>query len=166
MTREKAIKIIKEFISGTCLHLVDQEALETLIPELKENEDERIRKDIISHFESIKTRALYDRQEESDSIVSSCNEKIAYLKNLEDKKSATIEQVYEKFLSSDTLKSAKENKYIRAQLLWELMHNGIITEVDYQYLTDENRKPWTEEEYRKAHKKGFEASEQLKHLGM
>ena len=36
MTREKAIKIIKEFINGTCLHLVDQEALKTLIPELKE----------------------------------------------------------------------------------------------------------------------------------
>lgn len=42
MTREKALKIIKEFINGTCLHLVDQEALETLIPELKENENEKI----------------------------------------------------------------------------------------------------------------------------
>lgn len=42
MTREEAIKIVKEFINGTCLHLVDQEALETLIPELAENEDERI----------------------------------------------------------------------------------------------------------------------------
>ena len=47
MTREKAIKIIKEFINGTCLHLVDQEALETLIPELAESEDERIRKEIV-----------------------------------------------------------------------------------------------------------------------
>ena len=42
MTREKAIKIVKEFINGTCLHLVDQEALETLIPELRESEDDRI----------------------------------------------------------------------------------------------------------------------------
>lgn len=48
MTREKAIKIVKEFINGTCLHLVDQEALETLIPELAESEDERIKKDIIN----------------------------------------------------------------------------------------------------------------------
>lgn len=57
MTREKAIKIIKEFINGTCLHLVDQEALETLIPELKESEDERIIRAIIdalySHTNSI-----------------------------------------------------------------------------------------------------------------
>lgn len=49
MTREKAVKIIKEFINGTCLHTVDQEALETLIPELaeSESEDERIRKALI-----------------------------------------------------------------------------------------------------------------------
>lgn len=50
MTREKAIKIVKEFISGTCLHLVDQEALETLIPELAESEDERIRKTLIEEL--------------------------------------------------------------------------------------------------------------------
>lgn len=42
MTREKAIEIVKEFIKGTCLHMVDQEALETLIPELTENDNERI----------------------------------------------------------------------------------------------------------------------------
>ena len=50
MTREKAIKIVKEFINSTCLHLVDQEALETLIPELRESEDERIRKELINFF--------------------------------------------------------------------------------------------------------------------
>ena len=44
MTREEAIKIVKEFINGTCLHLVDQEALKTLIPELAESEDERVEK--------------------------------------------------------------------------------------------------------------------------
>ena len=52
MTREKAIKIIKEFINGTCLHLVDQEALKTLIPELKESEDERIRKALVWHLKA------------------------------------------------------------------------------------------------------------------
>ncbi len=174
MTREEAIKIIKEFINGTCLHTVDQEALETLIPELKESEDERIRKEIVDHFERVKEQAIRDYQEDTDEIVASCNEKIAYLENLEDKKPATIEQVSEKFLSSDTLKKAKENKYIRAQLFWELMHNGIITEVDYLYLTDDKRKPWTVvtlvkplvEEYQKAYKNGFDASEQLKHFGM
>ena len=46
MTREEAIKIVKEFINGTCLHLVDQEALETLIPELAESEDERMIREI------------------------------------------------------------------------------------------------------------------------
>ena len=47
MTRENAIKIIKEFIKGICLDLVDQEALKTLIPELNESEDESIRKELI-----------------------------------------------------------------------------------------------------------------------
>lgn len=77
MTREEAIKIIKEFINGTCLHLVDQEALETLIPELKESEDEKIRKnliellldtpaqDIISHhLELNKVLAYLEKQKE------------------------------------------------------------------------------------------------------
>lgn len=53
MTREEAIKIIKEFVNGTCLHLVDQEALETLIPELKESDDERIRKEIIEYLKIV-----------------------------------------------------------------------------------------------------------------
>ena len=73
-----------------------------------------------------------------------------------------IEQVYKEFINPEKLKDAKTNKYIRAQLLWELMHNGIITEVDYQYLTDDKRKPWTAEEYRIAYQKGFDMSEQLK----
>lgn len=42
MEREEAI------INGTCLHLVDQEALETLIPELKESCNERIKEDIVA----------------------------------------------------------------------------------------------------------------------
>ena len=77
-------------------------------------------------------------------------------------KPATIEQVYEKFVKPEVIKEVRTNKYIRAQLLWELMHNGIITEVDYNYLTDDSRKPWSKEEYRKAYKDGFEVSEQLK----
>jgi len=54
MTREKAIKIVKEFINGTHLHLADQEALETLIPELTESEDEKIRKGLINHLKELR----------------------------------------------------------------------------------------------------------------
>ena len=56
MTREKAIKIVKEFINSTCLHLVDQEALETLIPELAESEDERIRQALIEGVRQIRCK--------------------------------------------------------------------------------------------------------------
>lgn len=55
-------------------------AVEMVFPQLKESDDERVRKDIIDHFELIKAGALYDNQEGSDNIISSCNEKIAYLK--------------------------------------------------------------------------------------
>lgn len=58
MTREEAIKIIKEFVNGTCLHLVDQEALETLIPELKESDDERMLQTIIKGFENCKRNGM------------------------------------------------------------------------------------------------------------
>ena len=86
----------------------------------------------------------------------------AFIAGQKEHKPLTIESAYEKFVNPETLKKARTNKYIRAQLLWELMHNGIITEVDYQYLTDNQRKPWTAEEYRIAYQKGFEMSEQLK----
>ena len=136
-------------------------------PEIEEqkqecSEDKRIREDIIALIKF----ALNDGSAVSPGSYTTKEEAIAYLEKLEDKKPVTIEQVYEKFLSSDTLKLAKENKYIRAQLFWELMHNGIITEVDYMYLTDDKRKPWTEEEYLKAYRNGFNASEQLKNLGV
>lgn len=58
MTKEEAIEIVKEFINGTCLHLVDQEALETLIPELRESEDERIRKEMIEFLNQYKEDGL------------------------------------------------------------------------------------------------------------
>lgn len=88
-----------------------------------------------------------------------CNE---WIEQQKEQKPLTIESAYENFVNPETLKEARTNKYIKAQLLWELMHNGIITEVDYQYLTDDKRKPWTAEEYRIAYQKGFDMSEQLK----
>ena len=85
-----------------------------------------------------------------------------YSDEQKEKNEITIKQVYKEFINPEKLKDAKTNKYIRAQLFWELAHNGIITAVDYQYLIDDNRKPWTEEEYLKAYRKGFDVSEQLK----
>ena len=48
MTREEAIKVIK---SATVYTPEEMKALETLIPELRESEDERIRKEIICFIE-------------------------------------------------------------------------------------------------------------------
>ncbi len=150
MTREEAIKKVRQM----SLPKETMEILEALAPELAESGDEKIRKHIIEILNSLPGCYWHGEKDKSDCVT--------YLEKQKEKKPATIEQVYENFLSSDTLKSAKENKYIRAQLLWELMHNGIITEVDYQYLTDDKHKPWTAEEYRIAYQKGFDMSEQLK----
>lgn len=49
MTRENAIKIVRNI----CQTDAEKEALATLIPELRESEDERIRKDIIAFLQSM-----------------------------------------------------------------------------------------------------------------
>lgn len=86
MTRDEAIKLVKRIKGAMVYTEEEKEAIETLIPELRESEDERIRKDIVIHFELIKEQALYDRQEESNSIVSSCNEKINWLEKQKEQK--------------------------------------------------------------------------------
>ena len=152
ITRKEAL----EYVNNMWMSKETHDALEALIPEFGESEDERIRKFIqkllITARDTISNSSKWEQY----------NDALAWLEKQKEQKPLTIESVYEKFVNPETLKEARINKYIRAQLLWELMHNGIITEVDYQYLTDDKRKPWTVEEYRIAYQKGFEMSEQLK----
>ena len=51
MTREEAIKVVRNIYQTDA----EKEALETLIPELKESEDERIRKGLIEALKTSKT---------------------------------------------------------------------------------------------------------------
>jgi hypothetical protein len=212
---DKALNWMRELYPG--LHGATKEDAEHYFPELRESEDERIRKkcielikrvipsgdsqgqeskeilDCIAYLEKQKydrMKPIYDARESFESALEKAwNDyhngyenvdkleddyvecahakgfREGYLFGIEKQKEQneiTIEQVYKEFINPEKLKGAKTNKYIRAQLLWELMHNGIITAVDYQYLTDDKRKPWTEEEYLKAYRKGFDVSEQLK----
>ena len=123
--------------------------LAEIFPELAESEDERIRKELMDIIEKSYIYGGFTLNSKKD-----LDRYLAWLEKQKGKMTAEEFQL--------KLKEAKENKYIRAQLLWELMHSGIITEVDYQYLTDDKRKPWTVEEYRIAYQEGFEMSEQLK----
>lgn len=92
-------------------------AVEIIFPQLRESDDERVRKDIIDHFESIKTQALYDNQEESDNIISSCNEKIAYL---EKQKENQYFAGYAKGYSEGQLNPKQEKqKYDRMQPIYD-----------------------------------------------
>ena len=58
MTREEAIKAITawDFLDND-----EKEAIETLIPELKESGDERIRKEIISALKNANYKGVYDK---------------------------------------------------------------------------------------------------------
>lgn len=49
MEKKEAMKILKDFYDKSALFSI-RTALDTIIPELKENEDEKIRKDIKQHF--------------------------------------------------------------------------------------------------------------------
>ena len=129
MTRKEAIKIVKEFINGTCLHMVGREALETLIPELRESEDERTRKEIICFIEYEEARgnipdkwyqakrpgvwiSYLEKQKESEEELSeSEDERIrkVIVKSIEEDSS-----VYEQEISKESmlawLKKQKEQK--------------------------------------------------------
>ena len=50
MTREEAIEIVRKLYYDSLFLKKDKEAIETLIPGIKESEDERIRKDIINYI--------------------------------------------------------------------------------------------------------------------
>ena len=62
MTREEAIKSVKQFFTGMGIALSNKtkEAFESLIPELAESEDERITKELIEIVESYRINCVYD----------------------------------------------------------------------------------------------------------
>ena len=78
MNREEAIKIVKSHYPANKQML--NEALEFLIPELKESEDEKIRKDLITFLDEIwhlGKNANFDKWDKSD-----CSNWIAWLEKL------------------------------------------------------------------------------------
>ena len=116
MTREEAIKIVKEFINGTCLHLVDQEALETLIPELRESEDEKTRKWIVDLIKEVRDDEDWCVKQEN------CERAIAYLEKQKEQK--PIKVIYiPKFRSGDTIVSTKNQ-----HLTYIIRKTGVMDE--------------------------------------
>ena len=83
MNREEAIKIVKSHYPANKQML--NEALEFLIPELKESEDEKIRKDLITFLDEIwhlGKNANFDKWDKSD-----CSNWIAWLEKQGEQKS-------------------------------------------------------------------------------
>lgn len=70
MERKEAIEVIKKNWPDSSFTML-REALETLVPELKENDDERIRKEIIDHISNIKSTTISDlREKQFDSWIA------------------------------------------------------------------------------------------------
>ncbi len=88
MTREEAIKIVQ---SATVWTDEEREALSMLIPELAENEDERLRREIISALKFANDGGVYDKH-------------IAYLENLKDRLAPIYEDI-------DSFESALEKAW-------------------------------------------------------
>lgn len=135
MTREKAIKIVKEFINGTCLHLVDQEALVTLVPELGESEDERIRKWIVAELQNSLNEIYamysgdYDNRDAEDKQRQRCLESaIAWLEK--QKEQPKEELVYRlNGLMQDYIKEGKDeeekkHRFKCYKLFWDSLEDG------------------------------------------
>lgn len=89
MTREEAIERIKSRYDKWALDDNDLEAIQYIFPELKENEDERLRREIISALKFASNDGIYDKH-------------IAYLESLKEQKpmhALTKDQYVEKFRS-------------------------------------------------------------------
>lgn len=90
MTQEEKAKAYDEALERaknvleTDLHESGVWAIKKIFPELSESEDERIRKDIIAHYEIMKAKALCDNRVGTAEIVKVCDDALAWLEKQKD----------------------------------------------------------------------------------
>ena len=130
MNREEAIKIVKSHYPANKQML--NEALEFLIPELKESEDEKIRKDLITFLDEIwhlGKNANFDKWDKSD-----CSNWIAWLEKQGEQKPVEWSE-YDEHKVKDIiyfLNSAKKHYASTVELdacvrwLWSLLQRMAI----------------------------------------
>lgn len=130
MNREEAIKIVKSHYPANKQML--NEALEFLIPELKESEDEKIRKDLITFLDEIwhlGKNANFDKWDKSD-----CSNWIAWLEKQAEQKPVEWSE-YDEHKVKDIiyfLNSAKKHYASTVELdacvrwLWSLLQRMAI----------------------------------------
>lgn len=153
MNREEAIKIVKSHYPANKQML--NEALETLIPELKESEDEKIRKDLITFLDEIwhlGKNANFDKWDKSD-----CSNWIAWLEKQAEQKSqgkSALEAIKEEKV--DNANKVEPKFKVGDWIVWEdkrykvnyngcgyelVDQNGLSTSLEYGNI-DENARLW------------------------
>lgn len=154
MNREEAIKIVKSHYPANKQML--NEALEFLIPELKESEDEKIRKDLITFLDEIwhlGKNANFDKWDKSD-----CSNWIAWLEKQAEQKSqgkSALEAIKEEKV--DNANKVEPKFKVGDWIVWEdkrykvnyngcgyelVDQNGLSTSLEYGNI-DENAHLWT-----------------------
>ena len=154
MNREEAIKIVKSHYPANKQML--NEALEFLIPELKESEDEKIRKDLITFLDEIwhlGKNGNFDKWDKSD-----CSNWIAWLKKQGEQKpqgKSALEPIKEE--NVDNANKVESKFKVGDWIVWEdkrykvnyngcgyelVDQNGLSTSLEYGNI-DENAHLWT-----------------------
>ena len=153
MNREEAIKIVKSHYPANKQML--NEALEFLIPELKESEDEKIRKDLITFLDEIwhlGKNANFDKWDKSD-----CSNWIAWLEKQGEKKpqgKSALEAIKEEKV--DNANKVEPKFKVGDWIVWQdkcykvnyngcgyelVDQNGLSTSLEYGNI-DENARLW------------------------
>ena len=153
MNREEAIKIVKSHYPANKQML--NEALEFLIPELKESEDEKIRKDLITFLDEIwhlGKNANFDKWDKSD-----CSNWIAWLEKQAEQKSqgkSALEAIKEEKV--DNANKVEPKFKVGDWIVWQdkcykvnyngcgyelVDQNGLSTSLEYGNI-DENARLW------------------------
>lgn len=137
MERAEAIKIIK---TATVYTPEEMEALETLIPELRESEDERIRKWIYNLVSNLDPQNE-DAEKELDEMKPLA---LAWLEKQKEQNSAEVDESTKR-LNDNWMKQhfddyeEQKSAQSREEILHQLFQNGSISLSDYLYITGEQK---------------------------
>ena len=151
MTKEEAIKILRGAHNKALFSV--RNALETLIPELKESEDERMRKRAIAILKQQRDFWSYDGPVDKfppatpkKALVDAIDVALSYLeKKKEQKPAEQIEDNEEKSIGTTLVDALKGN----AQLEWALKRAGVDVKRLISYIEEQKeQKPaeWSEED--------------------
>lgn len=134
MTKEEALKLVKRIKGAMVYTEEEKEALETLIPELKETEDERIRKELVEKISNLACGCFISQEQKQNFI--------AYLEKQKEQK-LEVEGDNE----TEIQKAYREGKNAgRKEVFDHPEEYGLQLRRMYDYETGRRNPEWSEED--------------------